>query len=53
MAKIQSALFFMGMGVGMILNSFLPIPEQLGFIKQALWLIFILIGVYLVINSSG
>jgi hypothetical protein len=53
MAKIQTGLFLIGIGIGMIANNVIPIPNELGFIKQMVWLIFIIIGTVFIINSSG
>jgi len=53
MAKVQTGLFFIGIGIGMVANTVLPIPNELGFIKQIIWLIFIVIGAIFIMNSSG
>ena len=53
MAKVQTGLFFIGIGIGMILNSVVPLPAELNFIKQVAWLIFIVLGTYLIIISTG
>ena len=53
MAKIQMGLFLIGIGIGMVLSTVLPIPSDFAFIKPLLWLIFIIIGAILIINSSG
>ena len=53
MAKVQTGLFFIGIGIGMVLNSILPIPGDLAFIKPILWLVFIIVGAIFIMNSSG
>ncbi|MCX6803163.1 MAG: hypothetical protein NTY48_01180 [Candidatus Diapherotrites archaeon] len=53
MAKVQTGLFLIGIGIGMVINSIIGLPAELAFIKQIMWLIFILVGTYFIINSSG
>jgi hypothetical protein len=53
MAKVQTGLFFIGIGIGMIINSVIKLPAELEFVKQIAWLIFILAGTYLIIISTG
>jgi hypothetical protein len=53
MAKVQTGLFLIGIGIGMILNSVIPIPAELAFVKQIAWLVFIIAGTYLIIISTG
>jgi hypothetical protein len=53
MAKVQTGLFFIGIGIGMVLSSILPIPNDLAFIKPILWLVFIIIGSFFIMMSTG
>lgn len=53
MAKVQSGLFLIGIGLGMVINSVIPLPAGLEFVKQIAWLIFIVAGTYLIIISTG
>ncbi len=53
MAKVQSGLFLIGIGLGMVINSVIPLPPELGFVKQIAWLVFIVAGTYLIIISTG
>ncbi|MFA6064357.1 MAG: hypothetical protein WCW44_04145 [archaeon] len=53
MAKVQTGLFLIGIGIGMILNSVIPLPAELNFVKQIAWLVFIVAGTYLIIISTG
>jgi len=53
MAKVQSGLFLIGIGLGMVINSVVPLPAELGFVKQIAWLVFIVAGTYLIIISTG
>lgn len=53
MAKVQTGLFFIGIGIGMVLSSILPIPSDFAFVKPLLWLVFIILGAIFIMNSSG
>jgi hypothetical protein len=53
MAKVQTGLFFMGVGLGMVFNSIIILPAELNFVKQIAWILFIIAGIYLIIISTG
>jgi hypothetical protein len=53
MAKVQTGLFLIGIGIGMILNTVIPSPPEFAFVRQIAWLAFIIAGTYLIIISTG
>ena len=49
----QRHLTFIGIGIGMVVNSILPLPNDFAFLRPLLWLVFIIIGSIFIMNSSG
>jgi len=52
-SMVSAGLFLIGVGIGTTIGQVLYLPEQLAFIKPALWIILIVIGVILIIKSHN
>jgi hypothetical protein len=53
MAKVQTGLFLMGVGIGMVVNSVIVLPAEFNFLKNIAWLAFLVAGIYMIIISTG
>jgi len=50
-SKVSAGLFLIGVGLGTTINQLLPSLGQFDVVKQALWIILIVIGVILIIKA--